>query len=91
VHAADPVTVTKVEYVTLDGYLLTAVEASMGFANVWGNGNMFTALAHDSRWLDTCKAQLDGIRTVYTDWLATHPAASAPQTLPAASPKAAGQ
>ena len=94
VHAADPVTVTKTEYVTLAGNLLAPVESAWGFANVWSNGSAYGALTHDSRWLDTCKGQLDGIRATYAAWLATHPApgdGKASRTVPASVPKAPSQ
>jgi hypothetical protein len=26
---------------------------------------MYSALAHDSQWLETCRAQIDGIRAAY--------------------------
>lgn len=65
VRASDPITVTQTVYTPLQGALLNPVEAAMGFSLVWHNGDAFDALAHDSRWLDTCKGQLDGIRDLY--------------------------
>lgn len=65
VRAAEPIVVTQTRYVPLQGPLLETVEPAWGFLNVWTNGGMYESLAHDSRWLDTCKAQIDGIRDLY--------------------------
>lgn len=83
-HAADPITVTKTQYVQLTGNLLDPVEAAWGFVNVWAGGDMYSALTHDSQWLTTCKAQLDGIRAAYAAQAASA-AATAPAGKPAAS------
>lgn len=90
VHAADPVIVTKTEYVTLSDNLTAPVEAAWGFANVWANGSLYSALTHDSRWLDTCKAQIDGIRAVYAGWIAAHPVEGGKKA-PASVPKEPSQ
>ena len=65
VRAAEPVTVTTQEYAQITGNLLDPVEPAISFTDVWTNGDMHNALAHDARWLDTCKAQVDGIRALY--------------------------
>lgn len=65
IRADEPITVTKTEYTPIKGNLLDPVEAAAGFSTVWSNGDMYDALVHDARWLDTCKAQLDGIRDLY--------------------------
>lgn len=65
VRADKPITVTQTEYVPIQGNLLNTVESAVGFAGVWVNGDMYNALVHDSQWLDTCKAQIDGIRVLY--------------------------
>lgn len=80
VRADKPLVVTKTEYVTLDDTLIAAVEGAQGFLNVWGNGGMYGALAHDSRWLDTCKAQIDGIRAAYAAWKTGSSASPKPPT-----------
>lgn len=64
-HAAEPITVTKTEYIQLSGTLLAPIEAAYGVTDVWSNGGMYSALVHDSRWLTTCKGQIDGIRDTY--------------------------
>lgn len=64
-HAGEPVVVTRTEYTPVKGNLLDPVEAAYGFLNVWTNGDMYGALVHDARWLETCKAQIDGIRDLY--------------------------
>lgn len=87
-RAEQPVTVTRVQYQPLPARLLPAIEAAWGFSNVWANGDMYRALAHDSGQLDTCKAALDGIRTLVpvTPWPPV-PAPAPPPTPAALPPK----
>jgi hypothetical protein len=70
--------VTKVEYQPIPPSLLPAIESAIGFLNVWANGDMYTALAHDSHWLATCKAALDGIRSLPAPPTPAAPATASP-------------
>lgn len=89
-HAADPVVVVQTQYVTLDGALVAPVESAWGFDRVWTNGDMYDALAHDSRWLETCRAQLDGIRKVYDQWSSAHAPAAVSRDSRAVTPVPGG-
>lgn len=78
VRAADAVVVTKTEYIPVSDEFLKAVEAAWGFTDVWANGGMYSALAHDSKWLDTCKGQIDQIRVLYEKQAKTKSKAKTP-------------
>lgn len=67
VRAVEPVTIIQREYIPLSDNLLRPIESAHDFSQVWRNGDMYNALAHDARWLDTCKAQVDGIRVLYEE------------------------
>lgn len=81
-RAEAPVTVTQVRYLPIPASLLPSIEAPWGFTRVWVEGDMYGALAHDSGQLDTCKAAMDGIRTLVAN---PQPAAK-PGAQPAAQP-----
>lgn len=85
-RAEQPLVVTRYQYQPIPPSLLPVVEASWGFSNVWANGDMYSALAHDSGQLDTCKAALDGIRTLAPPALPAPTPAPAPAPTPAALP-----
>lgn len=55
---------TKHDYQPIPNSLLPVIEAARGFTGVWQNGDMYGNLNHDSKWLTTCKAALDGIRSL---------------------------
>lgn len=61
VTASDPIVVTKHEYLAIPAQLTIPVEGATPITDIWTEGDLYEARNHDSRWLNTCKAQLDGI------------------------------
>ena len=61
VVAAEPVVVTKHEYLELPDRLLRVIESPVPLMMIWSEGDLYRAWTHDAQWLATCKGQIDGI------------------------------